>query len=112
MNKKLEGPFKELPYKKILDALVSTSKTQGTDIKELKYLKKKMVVQFGKVQTQAFFDSLPKSAYPMDKNAATAKFYALPISASEQMLNSGNKTKLTGNNKGGLVDYRKKGMFK
>jgi len=105
MNKKLEGPFKELPYKKILDALVSTSKTQGTDIKELQYLKKKMVVRFGKVQTQAFFDSLPKSAYPQDKDAAKARFYAQP------------KAKTTGNNKGGLTksrhnDMRKGGLFK
>ena len=100
MNKKLEGPFKELPYKKVLDALVSTSKTQGTDIKQLNIVKRTMVSMFGKVQTQAFFDSLPKSAYPQDKDPAKAGFYAQP------------KANPTGNNKGGLIDYRKKGMFK
>jgi len=100
MSKKLEGPFKELPYNKVLNALVSTSKEQGTSQKELQYLKKTLIAQFGKVQTQAFFDSLPKSAYPQDKDAATAKFYALP------------KAKPSGNNKGGLIDYRKTGMFK
>ena len=100
MNKKLEGPFKELPYKKVLDVLVNTSKTQGTDIKQLQQVKKTITAKFGKVQTQAFFDSLPKSAYPQDKDAAKAEFYALP------------KPEPTGNNKGGLVDYRKKGLFK
>ena len=100
MNEKLEGPFKELPYKKVLDALVSTSKNQGTDVKQLKLVKRTMASMFGKVQTQAFFDSLPKSAYPQDKDAAKAGFYAQP------------KANPTGNNKGGLVDYRKKGMFK
>jgi len=103
----MEGPFKELPYNKVLNALVSVSKTQGTDIKQLKSIRKTMVAQFGKVQTQAFFDSLPKSAYPQDEDAATAKFYALPKS----------KSKSTGNNKGGLIktghnDMRKKGLFK
>ena len=105
MAEKMEGPFKELPYKKVLDALVNTSKTQGTDIKQLNIVKKTMASMFGKVQTQAFFDSLPKSAYPQDKNAAKAKFYAQP------------KAKTTGNNKGGLTksrhnDMRKGGLFK
>ena len=100
MNEKLEGPFKELPYKKVLDALVSTSKNQGTDVKQLQQVKKTIIAKFGRVQTQAFFDSLPKSAYPQDKDAAKAGFYAQP------------KANPTGNNKGGLVDYRKKGLFK
>ena len=100
MNKKLEGPFKELPYNKVLNALVSVSKDQGTSTKGLQQVKKTLIAKFGKVQTQAFFDSLPKSAYPQDKDAAKAGFYAQP------------KANPTGNNKGGLIDYRKKGMFK
>ena len=100
MSEKLEGPFKELPYHKVLNALVSTSKVQGPMGKELQDLKKTLIAKFGKVQTQVFFDSLPKSAYPQDKDPATAKFYALP------------KAKPSGNNKGGLIDYRKKGLFR
>ena len=92
--------FKELPYDKILNALVDTSNHQGSSTTMLKDLKRTMNIQFGKVQTQSFFDSLPKSAYPQDKDAATAQFYALP------------KVNKTGNNKGGLIDYRKRGMFK
>ena len=100
MTEKLENTFKELPYNKVLNALVSVSKDQGTSTKGLQQLKKTLNLQFGETQTQAFFDSLPKSAYPQDKDAATAKFYALP------------KAKPSGNNKGGLIDYRKTGMFK
>jgi len=115
MNKKLEGPFKELPYKRVLNDLAYISQNYPDDNREIRKVKKSLENRYGAVQMQVFYDSLPKKATPYLKkgeNPSTTLFYALPISASEQMLNSGNKTKLTGNNKGGLVDYRKTGMFK
>ena len=119
MAEKIKGPFKELPYKKVLNDLTFMSEAYADDNREIRKFKTNLESTYGAVQMQVFYDSLPKKATPYLKkgeNPATALFYALPISAKE-FITTGAKEKTKGFKHGGLAgqghnDMRKGGLFK